>query len=222
MEHDITHHAKNRHSAKAYNPNKKISDGDVEKIKELLRYSPSSVNMQPWYFIVASSPEGKKRVAKSTKGLYQFNEGSILNASHVVVFCASLEMDDEQQKRILLQEEKDGRFASDPETLKAKMYNGRKMFINLHRTEFNDLQAWMQNQVYLNLGAFLLGVAALGLDATPMEGVETSVLDAEFGLREKGFAALAVVTIGYLDPEKDFNAKLPKSRLAYKDILQEV
>ena len=41
----------------------------------------------------------------------------------------------------------------------------------------------------------------------------------EFGLREKGYAALVVVALGYSDPEKDYNAKLPKSRLPCSDIL---
>ena len=80
----------------------------------------------------------------------------------------------------------------------------------------------MDKQVYLNLGQFLLGAAALGVDATPMEGIEIPVLDAEFGLREKGYSALFVVPLGYHDPEQDYNASLPKSRLPYSDILMEV
>jgi len=44
MEHDIIHYAKKRHTAKAYDPNKKISYENIEKIKELMRYSASSTN----------------------------------------------------------------------------------------------------------------------------------------------------------------------------------
>jgi len=44
MNKDITYYAKSRQSAKAYNSNKKISAENVDKIRELLRYSPSSVN----------------------------------------------------------------------------------------------------------------------------------------------------------------------------------
>jgi nitroreductase/dihydropteridine reductase len=55
-----------------------------------------------------------------------------------------------------------------------------------------------------------------------MEGIEIPVLDAEFGLREKGYSALFVVPLGYHDPEQDYNASLPKSRLPYSDILTEV
>ncbi|HAR50715.1 MAG TPA: NAD(P)H nitroreductase, partial [Roseovarius nubinhibens] len=85
-----------------------------------------------------------------------------------------------------------------------------------------DAQHWMDKQVYLNLGNFLLGVAALGIDATPMEGVDTQALDAEFGLRDKGYGSLFVVPIGYADTEADYNRALPKSRLREEDIMLEV
>jgi nitroreductase/dihydropteridine reductase len=222
MNKDITHYAKSRHTTKAYNTRKKISDGDVEKIKELLRFSASSTNAQPWHFILASTPEGKERVAKSTESLYPFNKQSIMDASHVVVFCSRLEMTEDHLQKVLEQEEKDGRFAADPETFKAQMHGGRSMFVNLHKHDYKDAQHWMDKQVYLNIGQFLLGVATLGIDATPMEGIETKVLDEEFGLREKGYSSLVIVPLGYHDIANDYNAALPKSRLPYSEILTEV
>ena len=41
----------------------------------------------------------------------------------------------------------------------------------MHRKDLNDDAEWMAKQVYLNVGNFLLGVAALGLDAVPIEGL---------------------------------------------------
>lgn len=96
------------------------------------------------------------------------------------------------------------------------------MFVNIHKQDYKDTQHWMDKQVYLNIGQFLLGVATLGIDATPMEGVEVSVLDEEFGLREKGHSSIVVVALGYSDSDKDFKSKLPKSRLPYETILTEV
>ena len=221
MEHDITYYAKKRHTTKAYDPNRRIPDETVGKLKELLRFSPSSTNIQPWHFVIASTQEGKARVAKATEK-YPFNRPSILNASHVVVFASRLAVDEDYLQHVLEQEDKDGRFDTDRETHKPAMHGGRSLFVNLHKQDFKDVQHWMDKQVYLNLGQFLLGAAALGVDATPMEGIEIPVLDAEFGLREKGYSALFVVPLGYHDPEQDYNASLPKSRLPYSDILTEV
>lgn len=219
---DITYYAKRRHTAKAYDPSRKISDENVEKIKELLRYSPSSTNAQPWHFILASTGEGKARVARATENLYPFNRKSIVDASHVVVFASRLAIEEDFLLQVLKQEEKDGRFDGDPEAFKAQMHAGRSMFVDLHKQDMKDAQHWMDKQVYLNIGQFLLSVATLGIDATPMEGIETKVLDEEFGLREKGYSSLVVVPLGYRDPKADYNAALPKSRLEYSDILTEV
>lgn len=219
---DITDIAKTRHTAKAYDPSRKISEDNVEKIRELLRFSPSSTNSQPWYFVLASTSEGKERVAKATERLYPFNRKSIVDASHVVVFASRLAIEEDYLLHLLAQEEKDGRFAGDPDAFKSKMHAARTQFVNLHKWDLKDVQHWMDKQVYLNIGQFLLGVAALDIDATPMEGIETRVLDEEFGLREKGYSSLVVVALGYRDPEADYNADLPKSRLPYEDILMEV
>ncbi len=221
MDKDIVEYAKTRHSTKAFDPRKKISNENIEKVKELLRYSASSTNAQPWHFILASSDAAKARIVKSTQEAYAFNSKAILDASHVVVFCCKTDIEESYLLNVLGQEEKDGRFAANPE-FKDQMHSGRSFFVGLHKNEFNDVQHWMGKQTYLNLGAFLLGISTLGIDTLPMEGIETSVLDKEFGLTSKGYTSLVVVPIGYSDPKNDFNASLPKSRLEYSEILTEV
>ncbi len=52
--------------------------------------------------------------------------------------------------------------------------------------ELKDDDQWMAKQVYLNVGNFLLGVAAMGLDAVPIEGVDFAILDEEFDLKAQG------------------------------------
>ena len=56
-------------------------------------------------------------------------------------------------------------------------------------------------------------------DALPMEGVDMKLIDQEFNLREKGFTAVAVISLGYRT-ESDFNTpeKTPKSRLPEAEI----
>lgn len=113
----------------------------------------------------------------------------------------------------------DGRFAT-PEA-KAANDKGRKFFADMHRKDLHDDAEWMAKQVYLNVGNFLLGVAALGLDAVPIEGFDAAILDEEFGLKEKGYTSLVVVPVGHHSVE-DFNATLPKSRLPQNITLTEV
>jgi nitroreductase/dihydropteridine reductase len=216
---NIMKSALNRYSAKAFDASRIISDDNILKVKNLLRFSPSSTNSQPWHFILASTEEAKKRIAKATSGFYTFNEGKVLNASHVVIFCAKTDVDECYLKAVLKKENDDGRFSS-LEAMQG-MHAGRSYFVNMHRYDFKDVNHWMEKQVYLNVGNFLLGVSAMDIDAVPIEGFDAKMLDEEFGLREKGYTSLVIVPIGYRSPH-DFNAKLPKSRLSLEVTLTEL
>ena len=55
----------------------------------------------------------------------------------------------------------------------------------------------------------------------PMEGVDLQVLNEEFGLTEKGYKAVAVVSFGYRAAD-DFNAALPKSRFENEAIFTKI
>lgn len=199
-----------RYSTKEFDANKKISTEDFQSLKDILRLSPSSTNIQPWHFVIADDDAGKARIAKGTDGMFDFNTPKVKDASHVVVFCSRVYADDDFLSIVLDKEEADGRFA-EPK-FKEQMHEVRKMFLDIRRYEQKDEPHWLIEQVYLNMGALLLGAATLGIDAVPMEGIDLKALDDEFDLRSKGYTAIAVISLGYRN-ENDFNATLPKSRL---------
>lgn len=209
----------NRYSTKEFDPTKKISDENLESIKDLLQLAPSSTNAQPWHFVLATSEEGKQRISKGAQGFFSFNEKKILDASAVVVFAARNDISDEFLSSVLEKEDEDGRYSS-PER-KNETDKARKIFVNIHKNEIKDAKHWAEKQVYLNLGHFLLGLSHLGIDSIPMEGLDMKVLDEEFGLPEKGYSSTLVVALGYRG-ENDFNANLPKSRLAKEDIIAHI
>ena len=207
--------AKRRYTTKAYDASRRIPQATIDALLEQLRHSPSSVNSQPWHFIVADTDEGKARLAKSTEVGFAYNTAKILNASHVIVFATRTDMTEAHLQAVLEQEGKDGRFRSDE--AKAGQDQSRRFYVNLHRHDNKDLQHWMEKQTYLALGTALLGAAAYGLDATPIEGFDFKVMDAELGLRERGFTSVVVLSLGY-HSEEDFNAGLGKSRLPASEV----
>ncbi|AUF96622.1 oxygen-insensitive NAD(P)H nitroreductase [Pseudomonas shirazensis] len=201
--------AKRRYTTKAYDASRRIPQATIDTLLEQLRHSPSSVNTQPWHFIVADSAEGKARIAKSTEA-FAYNTAKIRDASHVLVFAARTEMPEAHLQALLEQEARDGRFHT--EQAKAGQDLTRRSYVDLHRFDQKDLQHWMEKQTYLALGTALLGAAALELDATPIEGFDSKLLDAELGLRERGFTSVVLLSLGYRSAD-DFNAGLGKSRL---------
>ncbi|WP_371324160.1 oxygen-insensitive NAD(P)H nitroreductase [Dechloromonas sp. ZY10] len=207
---NIVEHAKSRHTTKAFAPESKIPAGTFAQFCTLLRHSPSSVNSQPWHFVVASTDASKARIAQATETGYAYNAAKIRNASHVIVFCARTSFDANHLADLLAQEERDGRFAT-PEA-QAGQNSARSFYVDLHRYDAKDLQHWMEKQVYLALGSALLGASGLGIDACPMEGFDACRLDEELGLRARGLTSVVILSLGYRS-EEDFNARLPKSRL---------
>ena len=108
---NITEAMKWRYSTKDFDTNKKISAEDFQSLKDILRLSPSSTNIQPWHFVIADDEAGKARIAKGTEGMYEFNDAKVKDASHVIVFCSRVYADDEFLKDVLDKEDADGRFA---------------------------------------------------------------------------------------------------------------
>lgn len=208
--------AASRYTTKAYDPKRKIAPADWQQLESLLRLAPSSVNSQPWHFIIAEGDEAKARIARATTGPYGGNEAKVLNASHVLVFCTRTELSDEHLQRVLAQEERDGRFPSAEG--KVAQQKGRGFYVNLHRETLGDTEQWMEKQLYLALGALLFGAAALAIDSTPIEGYDHALLDEELGLQAKGLRSAVMVALGYRSDE-DFNAGLPKSRLPADEVI---
>lgn len=204
-----------RHTVKAFEGGRPLPQEQIDALLSVLHQSPSSVNSQPWHYVVASTPEGRARIAKATTGAFAYNEPKVLNASHVIALCMHSDIDDAHLAAILAQEERDGRFRI--EGAKAGQDKSRRTYVDIHRYEQRDIPQWMEKQVYLALGGLLLGAAMLGIDATPMEGFDARALDLELGLRERGLTSVVLASFGYRS-EQDFNAALPKSRLPREQV----
>lgn len=216
---NIAQIAQTRHTCKAFDPARKIPAAQLEELRSLLRNAPSSVNSQPWHFIIAGSEAGKASLAKAAHTHYAYNEAKIRNASQVVVLCARTDLDAGHLDAVLDREQADGRFA----TPEAKKTRGDTMghYVALHREQRQDLPDWIEKQVYIALGTLLLGAAALEIDACAMEGIDTDALDAELGLPARGLRAVVMVALGYRSAD-DFNAKLKKSRLPAEAVISEI
>ncbi|TOK94894.1 NAD(P)H-dependent oxidoreductase, partial [Vibrio parahaemolyticus] len=61
VSHQIIKDLNSRYTAKKYDAEKRISQEDMAIIKEAIRLSASSINSQPWKFIVIESDEAKQR-----------------------------------------------------------------------------------------------------------------------------------------------------------------
>ncbi|MFK7749755.1 MAG: NAD(P)H-dependent oxidoreductase [Kordia sp.] len=180
-----------RYTTKKYTPLKKITSEDKEALKEILRLAPSSINSQPWKFTFVSDSDTKKKLSEVS----WLNTSKVIDSDTVIVFSRinNLELFEQQIEAEL------------PEGA----VNYFKEFIKPQTDA--EIKAWFEKQVYLALGIFLSACAEMGIDSTPMEGIEPDNYDKI--LSEKDYKTIVAVAIGYRD-EDDRNqpCKKPKSR----------
>lgn len=205
----ITQILHKRYAAKMYDPSRPLSQSIIQTLLQTLRFSPSSINSQPWHFLIANTPEAKSTLTQATQDEFSFNASKIRDAGLVIVLCARNELSENYLDQILAQENADGRFADDQARLAA-----RAMRINYVKQcqDAGQLTAWLQKQTYIALGMLLMSAAMLEIDATPIEGFDASKLDQMLSLPQRQLSSQVVVALGY-HSEDDKNAKLPKSRL---------
>ncbi len=85
----------------------------------------------------------------------------------------------------------------------------------------SEIKSWLSCQVYLSLGFFLSACASMGIDSTPMEGIQTEAYDRI--LQQDGYKTLFAVAIGYRDKEDANQPSItPKFRLDMENVIRTI
>mgnify|MGYP001057563542 CR=1 FL=1 len=207
---NITKNLQKRHATKAFDKQKQLSAEQIATIEATLRLSPSSVNSQPWHFLLISSEEGKERLKSGAQAPpFVGNFPKVRDSSLVVIFCAKTEVSDEYLEELIELEDQAGRFPLPEQKVEGNA--GRMGYLSILRQDPSATQAWINQQIYLNLGFTMATLAQQGIDSLAVEGLDFAALDAEFDLPAQGLNAKVALAIGYGSVE-NFNAKLPKAR----------
>ncbi|MFN1217082.1 nitroreductase family protein [Chryseobacterium kwangjuense] len=191
---------KKRYTVKKYNPQGKINAEQIAELKEILSLSPSSINSQPWNFIFVNKPELKEQLAEAS----YFNKEKVLDSSHVIVFQVLKNPADFEKQ------------------IEENLPEGS---VNYYRTMVKPngeaaIRSWMGHQVYLSLGVLLSACAAMGIDSTPMEGIEPEKYDEI--LKNDSYETLFAVAIGErAETDSNHPATTPKRRLKREMVIVE-
>ena len=216
---DLLNVSKTRYTTKAYDPIRKIPKEQITRLLEILRLTPSSINIQPWHFFIADNQAAKERIAKALVGKYAYNAPKVLDSSHTILFCTKADISEQHLDNLLAQDDISGRFKD--EKAKQGQKDSRSGYVNYYRNEKGDIQRWAENQTFIALGQILLAAGIEGIDATPIGGFDEQIINDELQLTEKGLVPSVLLTLGYRN-ENDFNAQLPKSRLDKEQIFTQL
>lgn len=215
MTHPIISDLTRRYTSKRYDANKKVSQADLDVILEAIRLSPSSINSQPWKIIVIESDAAKERMHNTFANKFQFNQPHVKTASHTLLFAYNPKYARTDYEKVIDTDIENGR--TKPEN-KDQAF-GAFAFVDLNTNDDGNNAHWTKAQTYIALGNAMHTVARLGIDSTPMEGVDKDLISELFADELNGYICEVALAIGYHEASEDYNASLPKSRLAKEKVI---
>ncbi|WP_162127713.1 NAD(P)H-dependent oxidoreductase [Flavobacterium phycosphaerae] len=182
-----------RYATKKFDTTKKVSNEDLETLKEAIRLSASSYGLQPYKVILVENPEIRAQLQPAAWG-----QSQIVDASHLLVFANITDFGDKQIDT----------YINNVATTRGLPTDALQGYSDFMKSKISTLplenrNIWTAKQTYIALSNLLNAAAELNIDVTPMEGFEPAKFNEILGLDALGLNASLVATIGYRHSEDD-------------------
>jgi nitroreductase len=207
---NLLEHLNWRYATKQFDPAKTIAPELWTALEDALVLTPSSYGLQPWKFLIVTSPELKAQLQP-----FSWNQPQVTDCSHYVVFAIKKNLTAEDVDRFLSRtvEVRGGNIdalAGYRNTMVSDLVDGARSF---------SINQWSTRQAYIALGNFMTSAALLGVDTCPMEGIEPVNYDRVLGLSARGFTTVVACAAGYRDAADKY-AALGKVRFLKSEVLE--
>lgn len=193
-----------RRSIKVYDPTVKISREEMEEILAKATLAPSSINMQPWRFVVIDSEEGKATLGDLAK----FNKDKVLSSSAVIAVFADMNSSDYADEIY----GKAVELGYMPAEVKDFQLNAIKPMIAALP------ESAVRETIVLDAGLvsmlLMLVARAHGYDTNAIGGYEKDKIAKAYGLDEKRYVPIMLITIGKAANEGFQSYRLPVETVA--------
>jgi len=199
-----------RYAVKKFDATRKINSADWEILKESLRLTPSSYGLQPWKFITVETPELRQKLREVS-----WNQSQVTDCSHYVVLAYKEKVDAAFIRKNMT------KIAQVRQVPLESLAGFEKAIISdiVEGPRSAVIEAWAQRQVYIAMGFLLETAALMGVDSTPMEGLDPNAYDTLLGLKGSGWKTVAAVALGYRHAEDPF-LKLTKVRFDDSEVFE--
>lgn len=196
-----------RYATKKFDTTKKVSEKDLEVLKEAIRLSASSFGLQPYRVLIIENPELRAKLQGASWG-----QAQIVEASHLIVFANITNFGDQEVDSYF-------DYLINTREIEMEAVQGYKDFVKnfVNTLPVDAKNIWTSKQTYIALSNLLNAAAELKIDVTPMEGFEPQKYNEILGLDKLGLNASLVATIGYRH-EDDGLQHLKKVRKSEKEL----
>ncbi|MFJ7650036.1 nitroreductase family protein [Lysinibacillus sp. NPDC097279] len=188
-----------RRSIKEYDPTVKISREEMSEIITQASKAPSSINMQPWRFVVIDSEQGKAQLAP----LARFNKEKVMSASAVIAVFADRNNFDYAEE--IYSSAVDLGYM--PKEVKEFQLNAfTPIYEKMSKEEMKDTIMLDAGLVSMQL---MLVARAYGYDTNPIGGYEKELIAEAYGLEKDRYIPVMLISIGKAIHEGFQSYRLP-------------
>ena len=199
-----------RYATKVFDTTRKITNEDLDFIKEAIRLSVSSYGLQMYKVLIIKNPEIRKELRKAS-----WDQAQITDASHLFIFCNHT-INYDQHVDDYIQLVIDTQKTIDIQGLKKY---GESIKSNIANMSAAERKSWAEKQTYLALNNLIFACADRQIDACPMEGFDNQGYNRILGLGEMGLNAAVIAPVGYRS-NRDETQKRKKVRKSVKELFE--
>ncbi|WP_171311686.1 nitroreductase family protein [Enterococcus cecorum] len=176
----------NRRSIRNYDPSYEIEHSELLQIIDEAAKAPSSVNLQPWRFVIVESEEAKAKL----KPLIRFNTLQNETSSAMILIFGDLKCQEYAQE---IYQEAVNRGLMPQEVMEKQLAAIVPMYDSLNKAQMERI---VQIDASLVAMQFMLVARSHGYDTNPIGGFDADQLAAAFDLDEERFHPVMILSIG--------------------------
>ncbi|MCA9192523.1 MAG: NAD(P)H-dependent oxidoreductase [Planctomycetales bacterium] len=211
VEHELLDALRWRYAVKKFDSHRRIPDDTWEIIEQSLVLTPSSYGLQPWRFVVVVDDE-----VKANLKAVSWNQPQPAECSHLVVMAARRNVTADYVDQHM------DNLCRTRELPSGAMEGYRRVLVGTVEKLTPEQQLnWNSRQVYIALGQLMLTASLLGVDACPMEGIDTSQYDSILGLAQTDYATVVACALGYRHAD-DKQAEAAKVRFGKHALIHRI
>lgn len=176
-----------RYATKKFNPNKKISEKQLNTLIRAFNLTATSYGLQTMKLVVVAQQAKKDLLLPLA-----YNQKQVVEASHVLVLCIQTN---------ITEQDVDGYFdavsnvRATSEHILEPYRNQLKSVVNT--MEPNKKREWAIRQTYIALGNLMTVCAMEGIDSCPMEGFMPEKVDEALNLHAHNLASVLLLPVGF-------------------------
>lgn len=190
-----------RYAVKKFDALKRISDENIEKLKQAYNLTATSYGLQPIKMIVVDNKKIQENLVP-----HSFNQPQVGQASHVLVLC----VEKSEMKNTVISyfnKVQDVRGTSDEIIAPYK----KMMLASFENKKEEEIFVWSKHQAYIALGNLMTVCAVEKIDSCPMEGFIPQGYKDVLGLEPLSLEPVLVLPIG-IRADDDMFADFKKVR----------